>query len=933
MKIVFSYLKLLFILTLLLTNHCMVLYKELSNKKDILIVNYIQGCRFCKTLINYVNQIYSFIECNLQYDIRQRFSISRGKKSKIFSYVIANQASKLNLLRTATNQEIEFFITQNSNNSNIIISSSENLCLTNPISVNTIPYEISPALNNFNLMFYPCDFNSQNQEQEFYFENNVEKSCFKGRINLYYANTTTFLSINDINNINSNYPLYRFITYYADTNHLSFIPSSSSFDIELPGDESTFTLGNNFETIPYNSTYYCIYSSFPKNYLTSTFTSPFFNRHRCQLNSTFNMEYYIEMLNKVEFKFINVTLGNYLNSSFLAINSDVIFTNNTNNKVYRYNLSNSSFPSFIANLSFGNYSTTITIRNNPNYESDFQGLTFIVNNCNFSTYDIPFREKINNVTIAIINEADSNVLSTSYFNPNTNIIFTRQTNNQQYIYNVGAGNLSSFVIALHHGIYNISSTTVFDWTSVTSSINVVDYNSIAFNIVLREKTAQVTFSFIVSNYNNTSTNTCVFKLNTLLTLSLPNSRSVSRTITACTSTIVFTLYFGTWTITDFTLSDSALDSMYMNSNHSFIINSTNNVSFNISFGKLDNKVLHYIIPIGDGNARNLNLYDCGDYYFISYLHILKRHSNSLNLYLICKEMKTNNIFNIIGPYQYDGEFFYIDRHNINCGANNAIQGFGVQFDGFDHIRFSYNCIQISLPSGNCFQGTHNENLPLGNLSSINGMEIGLVVGYLQQFNMKNYSHFTTYKWEFTSCFINNNNTPYSIYRYFITSSLDSTNFKGISGLNITCNAGEGLVLIAYIHNGSAHQALYLCRTLSGSYGNLNQRYTDNGGWNVGGSHWIYFERQTLNCGTNGILNSLQLEYEDSTGNIRTRYTCYDYYNPYVKVNKTLQNTTTCNSNYDQIHINGFTYGDGINFINYSDIGGCNANYIALIPLV
>ncbi len=105
--------KALFIITSLMLNNCFGLYKDLSNQKNVMIVNYNGGCRYCKTLIDYNNSIYSFIECSLSYDARQRFSISRGKSNETFSYLITNDSSKTFILKTFPNQANEFFITQN----------------------------------------------------------------------------------------------------------------------------------------------------------------------------------------------------------------------------------------------------------------------------------------------------------------------------------------------------------------------------------------------------------------------------------------------------------------------------------------------------------------------------------------------------------------------------------------------------------------------------------------------------------------------------------------------------------------------------------------------------------------------------------------------------------------------------------------------------
>lgn len=568
------------------------IYKDLSRQNDVLIINYNNGCRFCKTMIDYINQVYAFLECSMNYDIRQRFKFSRGKSSKIFSYNITNQADKTNRVKTYPGLVDEFFITQNKNGSNLIISASENNCLTNPISINTLPYHISPSLNNINLMFAPCAFNTQNVEQEFYIESSIEPWFFKGKINLYYINTATLLSSGDINEINSNYSDFRMIMYISNTNsHLSFIPNSSTFDIELPVNENSYILGNNHETIPFNPNYFCIYATIPKNIQTSLFLTPFVSRDRCQLNSIFTFEYFVEKLNKVDFKFINVTLGNYLNSSYLTANSNITFTNSTDGKVYKYNLAQSSFSNFTANLSFGNYSTSLSIKPNPDFESVFEGLNFSINDCSFVSLNIPFREKINNVKFTIKNEANGGILSTSYFPLNTNIVFTRSSNGQLYTYNVGSGNLASFEILLHFDTYSISSTEHNQWSRLTNSVVISNYSSTAFDIIMREKTSQATFYFKFSNLGNESTNTCVFQNGTILSLRLTDNRTVTHTISGCNNTVVWNLFFGTWVIENFTIASSNIYTTTMNANQSFQVNNSNNSSFDIFLTRTKNTSL------------------------------------------------------------------------------------------------------------------------------------------------------------------------------------------------------------------------------------------------------------------------------------------------------------------------------------------------------
>lgn len=664
-----------FCISLIINKSClgMGLYNDLSNKRDVLIINYIEGCRFCKTLIDYANDVYAYLECSKNYDVRQRFSLKRGKSNQLFSYLITNNGSADYVLKTYPHLVEEFFIVQNKNGSNMIISSLENLCLTNPLSVNTQPYHISPNLNNMNLLFSQCIFDSQKDQQEFYFESSIDSWLMRGKINIYYFNSNVLVSNSDIDLIKTHYPEYRFILFNDNEKSIQFIPNSSSFDIGLPINENIYYLGNNFETIAVASSHNCVYLASPKDTNSGQYMSPFITRNRCEVNNSFALNYYLDKLNKVEFKFINVTLGSFLNSSYLSANSDIVFTNSLNGKVHKYNLATSSFNKFNAELSFGNYSTSISIKTNPNFESTFQGLNFSVNDCNFLSFNIPFREKINTVTFTIKNEADGSNLTTSCFLPNSNIVFTRTSNVQTYTYNVGSGSQGNFSIQLHHDTYSIASTSSAFWIRLTNSIIINDYSSVSFDIIMREASSLTTFSFKFSNIGNEVTDTCVFQNNTILTFRLTDNRTSSYTVNGCNSTIAFNLFLGTWVIYNFTIASSSLYTISMNSGQSFTINSSNNSYFDVFLTKVKNTSLS-TFSFKFSNLNNQSTDSC--VFQNNSILRFKMTDNSLLSYTINGCSTTISVNMYIGSWQIDS--FTLVTNPSYTLSMNANQTFSVQ---------------------------------------------------------------------------------------------------------------------------------------------------------------------------------------------------------------------------------------------------------------
>ena len=276
---------------------------------------------------------------------------------------------------------------------------------------------------------------------------------------------------------------------------------------------------------------------------------------------------------------------------------------------------------------------------------------------------------------------------------------------------------------------------------------------------------------------------------------------------------------------------------------------------------------------------------------------------------------------------------YLDRHNVDCADNYAIQNFWLESSG-SNIRFNFICIQMPSPSS-CDYFTSAQLSSTGYIDRLDLLNIGDYVRYLNKFVLVNEYGFAIQYWSVNSCSLYNY-LPFMIYKYFVQSNLNSSTYEGSSGLNIDCPDGQALVFVGYIHTGSVHQCSYSCRTLkNGAYGNLTTNYT---GWNTGGWHIIYFERQALDCGSTGILKGYQMEYDGGNGNIRTRFQCYTYYEPAVRVYKEIDKSDCVD--FSQIHFNGFTFGDGNNFLSWTDQDFYNGNWAqcmtrfhVLVPLI
>lgn len=491
------------------------LHRDLSNMKNVRIVNYSGECRFCKTTVDFANSVYSFIECNMSpSDLSQKYDIEKGKSDSVFSYKIINSQSKSNVIQVYQSKETEFFIMPNDNSSYTIISANENLCLTNPYSVNSFPYHISPNLSNISMLFTACTLVPGNKSQEFYFEQVIPPSTFKGKINLYYRYTNNLLTQTDINSINSEYPNYRF--FFSDMSK-AFIPYASQFDVEVPINELPYYLGSNSQTLLNNPNANCVYESSIRG--NNVYKTPFYNDLKCQQNTIFSIDYTIEKLNKVNFNVKNTVKNTYLTTQFLTDNSEIVFTNSTNGRIFRFNVNNSNFDTFIMFLSYGNYTVAVTIK--PNINIDFyEGLSFTIDSCNYYLFSIPIKEKINYARFEILEQTKNTYITSSVFADNSNITFSNSTNGQTYTYNVQTLNESFFNLWIHFGNY---STTVvlknsfnFEYNGFNFSLNV--YTPVTYIIPVKEKINNARFE-ILNTTKNTFTNTSIFANNSNITFS------------------------------------------------------------------------------------------------------------------------------------------------------------------------------------------------------------------------------------------------------------------------------------------------------------------------------------------------------------------------------------------------------------------------------
>ena len=68
------------------------------------------------------------------------------------------------------------------------------------------------------------------------------------------------------------------------------------------------------------------------------------------------------------------------------------------------------------------------------------------------------------------------------------------------------------------------------------------------------------------------------------------------------------------------------------------------------------------------------------------------------------------------PFNDDGRgsIFYLDRHNVDCGNNAAINRFTVQRQGGNRVRYAYKCVTTKNISSTCVNKQTNPNESAGN---------------------------------------------------------------------------------------------------------------------------------------------------------------------------------------------------------------------------
>lgn len=460
--------------------------QKLYSIRNTRIKNRINECWFCLYLVNYPARSYSFRECSITYNSNEIFNVEYSKDKKIIKNYITNVSDPTFKLGTSVSNQL-LILPANDENGVFIISSMENLCVTNDINSDPMPD-----------IFQPCgDFFSNTEKYVFYFDNSqlTDTTFFTGLVSLYKRGTNDLMDYTYItNNIVANYPGFG---YYVSTTgsgntSLFFSISNNPFKISVPISPNQYVLYSNHESFQINPSYYCIHPSYPRPVPNDKFYTPFSTGYRCKNTdgntNNFFVDYDIDTLNRTQFDIINSTRGTYLDTSYFNNNSDIKFTHSTTNVVYSYNVGVVPVTSFETRLHYGQYSTSVSLKPNINIDT-FEGKIFVIDSCNYTKISIPVKEKANYVKFTYVEITNNVTITSNYFVANSIIRFKNSINGQNYDYNVGSISHSYFNIWLNFGDYTITLISIknpIDYELKPGySFSVNTYNTLELNLEIK----------------------------------------------------------------------------------------------------------------------------------------------------------------------------------------------------------------------------------------------------------------------------------------------------------------------------------------------------------------------------------------------------------------------------------------------------------------
>lgn len=573
--------------------HCMDIYEDYSKFKNVAIYTYTDDCRRCYTLKDYSLKSFSFDECSLDINPFQRFDFKKGKSSKVFSYQIYMSGSSTQIING--NISSEFYILPATSEVHgvkavNIIGSNSYECFTETYSNVSFPYN-----QGSDTFFQNCSNSFDNKLQKFYLQvGTLSPMFYKGTLSFYEFNTN--ITQNALDMINTNYP--DFTVYYStgtnqDTN-LSFKVNSPTIAINLPQQNLDYNVYNNMSTLN-NPGFYCYF--IVNNANSNKMSLPFNNKFRCNVGfpNYFHMDINVTRYNKTEFNIYNTTRETYMTTSVFADNSNIVFTSSTES--LNFNVATSNVSSFIRPLIYGSYTTSLTLKTNPDMDV-FTGLSFVINTCNYTLISIPVKEKIVKATVTFKDYLTNNNLNTSYYLANSNINFIRTSTGVNYSFNVGSGGQSSIMNILHFGTYTISSFEITEWEEYTTGITVNGYSDTAFTLFLRERKVYATFTIKnIADSSNLSTSNFVLYSN--ISFTRTSTGAISTYDIGAGNQVSFSLwlYFGSYSI-------NSLDHPeWLRLTNTFSINNYSDTNFTIF---LEIKAVNVTFSIFQANNFQLN---------------------------------------------------------------------------------------------------------------------------------------------------------------------------------------------------------------------------------------------------------------------------------------------------------------------------------------
>lgn len=703
-------------------------YHRLYNKSiyNVVIYNIQDGCKHCATIEN--NNL-TFRECSTTYLISQRFDIVFRKDSFNYHKIISKLTS-LDLTEVLGISNFELILA-NGRHGFFITSSLNSSCLTNNQLV-SMPYIIENTL-----LFRECKSFSSNKENIiFYFSENqiLPYTYYAVKVNLVTSSNEP-ISDSLLQEIVQYYPNLKLI---ATSNNLSFdninLPIKISNDFRLQISESSYR----FSYVLCNKS---IINEGKFEFITNLeYSTPFYNRQRCEKNQNPNFSLVVTKLRKITFKFKSIFDDLFIDSIKLIHPQDIIFNNITDQRVFTYSLIN-VVKEFTLDLSFGNYNVDILLIEDSLLDiKKSSSLTFSIDECSVGKivfFSIIEKSKL--VTFKLNDFSDDLIFYDTSIIMNI-VTFKNLSNMKDYNYSKSINNNNEFSYLLKYGEYQVSiQFNSSFYTLKTTSILINNDNEIIF-LKISKNIVPLTYKFklIKNNIEMNIVNSIFLPVsfidkNTAVQTNSSANDTINNTFSAVLQPKEYVVYVKFKNIEEILV------------NTSVIISELNMVIIQLNCKERIKSVITSASFTGSFvNLKNLGTFGCPDGYGITYISFVTGISLKIKCaelpnynYSLSQNQSSNQITN-------DGSSpctLYFDRHHLDCGTKGILKNFKfiettvkdqwnknmVRFD-FECYSFNQNLV-VTINEG----AKKSFSCSLSALAGFNSVE----GSYIQKYNLRN----------------------------------------------------------------------------------------------------------------------------------------------------------------------------------------------------